>query len=187
VPAVPPLIDFLATVLTDPAELAAFRHAPAGFLAQHGYEGIDDEDAVEALSLVADTLPPPVAASFTRVADRTAADERMDALYDVREGFDEPVDPVSGDSLTHAVQAPDDPGEPDLSSFSGSYLESWGLSEPEDSGPDPAEDGMGAAYHLVHPASGLEELDDGVARDADLHDHLGNRDLFEEVEAWASP
>lgn len=103
-PPVPPLIDFLAGVLTDPGELASFRRAPATFLAEHGYEGIDDDDATEALSLVADTMPPAVAAGLTHISE-VSPGERMDALYDVREGFDEAVGP----GVEQAVFQPSEP------------------------------------------------------------------------------
>lgn len=56
------LIDFLRSVAAEPAEHAAFRHDPEGYLSNHGYEGIHRDDALDAMSLVADTLPPAVAA-----------------------------------------------------------------------------------------------------------------------------
>ncbi|MDP9419748.1 MAG: hypothetical protein M3P53_06325 [Actinomycetota bacterium] len=61
-PPVRPLIDFLRSVAAQPAEHGAFRRDPEGYLASHGYEGIHRDDATDAMSLVADTLPAAVAA-----------------------------------------------------------------------------------------------------------------------------
>lgn len=78
------LIDFLRSVAADPAEHAAFRHDPEGYLSAQGYEGIHGDDALDAMSLVADTLPPAVAA-------RLAADANgLDPIV-----FDPEHDPIA--------------------------------------------------------------------------------------------
>ncbi|MBW3641642.1 MAG: hypothetical protein KY447_01855 [Actinobacteria bacterium] len=57
-----PLIDFLRSVATEPSEYQAFRRDPEGYLSANGYEGIHRDDATDAMLLVADTLPPAMAA-----------------------------------------------------------------------------------------------------------------------------
>ena len=162
----PPLIDFLAGVLTDPAELAAFRRAPATFLAQNGYEGIDDDDAVEALSLVADTMPPAVAAGLTHVPEVSPGD-RMDARYDVGEGFDEALEPGVGPAVVagsdHAAEA-----EREAAVVWGSTdVDAW---EEEPAMSHLAYDPQ-LSEGLAEPAHGFDEVDGGLP--AELHDDVG--------------
>lgn len=168
-PHVPPLIDFLAGVLTDPAELAVFRRAPAAFLAENGYEGIDDDDAVEALSLVVDTMPPAVAAGLTQVSEVSPSD-RLDARYDVGEGFDEAFGPEVEPAV---VQGPDPVAEAERE-----VAAVWGTTDADTweeepalvaYDPEPAED-------LAEPADGFDEVDGGLP--ADVSGELGSAEAL---------
>ena len=171
-PPVPPLIGFLAGVLTDPAELAAFRRAPAVFLAENGYEGIDDDDAVEALALVADTMPPAVAAGLTQLAEVSPGD-RLDARYDVGEGFD---DALQSEVEAAVIQGPDPVAEAEREAaavWGAADLDAWVEEEPAlphlAHDPEPAE-------HLAEPADGFDELDAGLPPDVsgELGGELGS-------------
>ena len=85
-----PLIDFLRSVAVQPGEHEAFRRDPEGYLASHGYEGIHRDDANDAMSLVADTLPPVMAARLVR---------NDEAPLDLVTGFDleRDLDDMAGD------------------------------------------------------------------------------------------
>lgn len=175
-----PLIDFLSGVLSRPDELAAFREAPAGFLALHGYEGIDDEDAVEALSLVADTMPAAVAAGLVSEDDWSAAD-RMGPSHDVRAGFDDLPDHGDGAGAIGQVAEPEAAGEssqvtlgsPDV----GGGGDLWAFAAPHPDGPEMADTHLGLDPWAGHPdpnhfdavgddpLSGGHDLDDPLAAD----------------------
>lgn len=76
-----PLLDVLREVVLDPAKQAAFSGDPSGYLAEYGYEDVPADDVSEALSLVADTLPPEAAqavAAAAPVAPASPADELGD-------------------------------------------------------------------------------------------------------------
>lgn len=56
------LLEVLREVAVDPAEQAALEEIGATrYLARYGFDNVDPEDLREAVSLVADTLPPDVA------------------------------------------------------------------------------------------------------------------------------
>lgn len=63
------LLTFLKDLLLDPAEQAAFHDAPEHYLADHGFDGLSSADIADALPLVAETLPPAVAANVVPAAD----------------------------------------------------------------------------------------------------------------------
>jgi hypothetical protein len=91
-----PLLDVLREVVLDPAKQAAFGDDPSAYLAQYGYEDVPADDVSEAMSLVADTLPPEAAqavAAATPVAPASPADDlggdlETEAFGDVTPDFD---------------------------------------------------------------------------------------------------
>ena len=120
-----PLLDVLREVVLDPAKQAAFGDDPAAYLAEYGYEDVPADDVSEALSLVADTLPPEAAQAVTAaapVAPPSPADDlggelEGDAFGDVTQDFDafaagatdpDLDDDLEGDFGTGEVAAVDD-------------------------------------------------------------------------------
>lgn len=59
------LFSLLKDLATDAGEQAAYRGDPSGYLADHGFDDVDEADLAEAMSLVAETLPAPTAAALT--------------------------------------------------------------------------------------------------------------------------
>lgn len=101
-----PLIDFLRSVATEPSEHQAFRRDPEGYLSANGYEGIHRDDATDAMLLVADTLPPALAARL--VAGDTPLDpggdmdleRELDGVVDHGTGW-QPASAAEGDLDDH--------------------------------------------------------------------------------------
>ena len=85
-----PLIDFLRSVATEPSEHQAFRRDPEGYLSANGYEGIHRDDATDAMLLVADTLPPAMAARLV------ASDAPLGGDLDLERELDGVVDHDTG-------------------------------------------------------------------------------------------
>jgi hypothetical protein len=63
------LFVMLRGVLFDEAEQSAYRADPGGYLAAHGYDGLDHDDVAEAMTLLADSLPADQAAMLTSGAE----------------------------------------------------------------------------------------------------------------------
>ena len=56
-----PLLGVLRGLILDDGAQAEFTADPSGYMQRAGYDDISEEDLSEAVSLVADTLPPDVA------------------------------------------------------------------------------------------------------------------------------
>jgi hypothetical protein len=140
-----PLIDFLRSVAAEPAEHDAFRRDPEGYLASHGYEGIHRDDATDAMSLVADTLPPATAA-------RLVTAEEPGRALDLAPGLAPGLDAGAGDE-----------GVPDAA---------WGLAGDDSFGlgdlDDHPLDDLSSGHHGL--GFDQETLDDVVLEDLRLHD-----------------
>jgi hypothetical protein len=63
-----PLLGVLRGLILDDGAQAEFTADPSGYMQRAGYDDISEEDLGEAVSLVADTLPPDVAHAVTTAA-----------------------------------------------------------------------------------------------------------------------
>jgi hypothetical protein len=63
-----PLLGVLRGLILDEGEQAEFTADPSGYMQRAGYDDISEEDLGEAVSLVADTLPPDVAHAVNTAA-----------------------------------------------------------------------------------------------------------------------
>jgi hypothetical protein len=63
-----PLLGVLRGLILDDGEQAEFNADPSGYMQRAGYDDISEEDLGEAVSLVADTLPPDVAHAVNTAA-----------------------------------------------------------------------------------------------------------------------
>jgi hypothetical protein len=63
-----PLLGVLRGLILDDGAQADFTADPSGYMQRAGYDDISEEDLSEAVSLVADTLPPDVAHAVTTAA-----------------------------------------------------------------------------------------------------------------------
>ena len=165
-----PLLDVLREVVLDPAKQAAFSGDPSGYLAEYGYEDVPADDVSEALSLVADTLPPEAAqavAAAAPLAPASPADELGDMGGHL--GADPGSDP-EGDAFGEVTQ--------DFDAFAagadGSDLDDdldgdFGTGEVAAVG-DGYDDGAFGEGSEV--GSGYAVADDGVLHDGSLDDGL---------------
>jgi hypothetical protein len=63
------LFEMLRGILFDEGERAVYQTDPPGYLASHGYDELDHQDVSEAVTLMAETLPPDQAARLTTSSD----------------------------------------------------------------------------------------------------------------------
>jgi hypothetical protein len=188
------LFVMLRGVLFDEAEQSAYRADPGGYLAAHGYDGLDHDDVAEAMTLLADSLPADQAAMLTSGADG---------------GFGSPAAPAPPSDLApvdqavltinHYVdtvrEAPEpglgdgDPGPGDLAVLDGA--EAGALADDHVASFDAlADDGLDG-FDGLDEADGLDGVDDldglgGPAGGADLAVDLAV-DLDDQLAAFAAP
>lgn len=160
------LLEILRQVAVDPAEQAALAETGAGpYLARHGFPDVEVDDVREAVSLVADTLPPEVAQALAPVQSELAPPA---------ERAGPPQVAAFGDAADDLDRVPPDPaGDAEGTTGFGT-----GAAEPEasltfgagaDLGPL-ARDGV--ADHPADPvAHGADEHGDGDGDAADSTDH----------------
>lgn len=63
-----PLLDVMRGLILEPEAQAEFAADPSGYMQRFGYEDVPEDDMMEAVGLVADTLPPDVAHAVTTAA-----------------------------------------------------------------------------------------------------------------------
>jgi hypothetical protein len=170
-----PLLDVLRDLILDPEAQAALAANPHGYMQRFGYDDVNDADLAEAVSLVADTLPPHVAQAVTTAAappDGAPDDGTVGMLERIATagegGFDDLADDggdIGGDLVEGGSSLLDDPFGPSPSSFGeGGFDDADGLADEADALADDLVPGRGSSDDTGDLADdgsdGLDRLDD---------------------------
>lgn len=174
------LLEILRQVAVDPAEQAALAETGAGpYLARHGFPDVEVDDVREAVSLVADTLPPEVAQALAPVqselappADRTGPPQVAafgDAAEDLERVLPDPADAGGTTgfgagaaepeaSLTFGAGADLDPPAQDDIAGDGeatASTEHWATDDHTTAGD--------SSFDMDADLAGVADVDDGIA------------------------
>jgi hypothetical protein len=171
-----PLLDVLRDLILDPQAQAALAANPHGYMQRFGYDDVNEADLAEAVSLVADTLPPHVAQAVTTAAatpDGAPDDGTVGMLERIatagEDGFDDLADDgddIDGDLVEGGSSRLDDPFGPGPSSFGeGGFDDAAGLADDADTLADDLVPGRGGPSDDTGDigdggSGGLDRLDD---------------------------
>ncbi len=170
-----PLRELLHDLLFDPPARAAFTADPAGFLGDHGWDGLDGQDVEAALSAYVEELPPDAGARLATVVSADGDD--TNGLAGAIAGLEAAVSAIDGD-VEPAVAADQlDPGATlDDLEAAGDALDELDLEQESelDELSFGGHDDVGAAEATSEPADELDEMtpeflldDDGLDTAAD--------------------
>jgi hypothetical protein len=156
-----PLLGVLRGLILDGEEQADFAADPSGYMQRAGYDDMSEEDLGEAVSLVADTLPPDVAQAVTSAA---AVPDGAEGDGGGALGLLERVASVDAENAP-PLQVPD-PVDVTQDADADADLGGWGAEDAASSFGDVTQDfddeGAGDAYG----EDDLDDLDDAFAGEA---------------------